>query len=134
MTEQNLSTEEFKHIDINLKNHHNHLHNKFFKNRKIGVDPEDIVEELFENTSEQEQVNYLYSAIIDGNQRVVDAIIECGNPDIFTEEIIEKIFYAVIDIAANQEPEKKKLLEKYAANFSEAAGIDLHIHHAETSE
>lgn len=121
------STEEFQYKDTSQKSSNDYLQNNFLKNRHIIIDHEDIIEELLIDKSDQEQINCLYSAVIDGNEQIIDAIIECGNPDIFTEEIMEKIYDAVINIAESQAPDKKKLLENQAMNFAETAGIEIYI-------
>lgn len=123
----NFTTEEFKYIDINIKNSDDHLHKGFFKNRKVGIDPEEIVEELFEGKTAQQQIYCLYSAIIDGDKRIVEAILECGDPDIFNQRIITKIFDTIIDIAEQQEPDQKELLKNRAIKFAKAAGAEFLI-------
>lgn len=122
-----LNSGEFQYLGETLKNSVDNLRNKFLRNRQAFIDPEEIAEEVLENKSAKEQLDILFSAVVSGKENVFEAIIEYGNPDIFSEEMIEKIFDAVIDLSAEMEPDTRESMEKNAQNFAESAGIDLRI-------
>jgi len=73
-------------------------------------------EELNEQMSEKldklppkQQLNELYSAVIDGDKERIARIVDVGNPEVFTKENMEKIANAAQKISATQEIAKKPL-------------------------
>ena len=91
-------------------------------------------EELDEQMSEKldklpakQQLNELYSAVIDGDKERIARIVDVGNPEVFTKENMEKIANAAQKISATQEIPKKTIIESGVKNLVKEAEINISV-------
>ena len=91
-------------------------------------------EELDEQMSEKldklpakQQLNELYSAVIDGDKERIARIVDVGNPEVFTKENMEKIANAAQKISATQEIAKKTIIEYGVKNLVKEAEINISV-------
>jgi hypothetical protein len=91
-------------------------------------------EELDEQMSEKldklpakQQLNELYSAVIDGDKERIARIVDVGNPEVFTKENMEKIANAAQKISATQEIAKKTIIESGVKNLVKEAEINISV-------
>jgi hypothetical protein len=87
---------------------------------------EAMVEKL-EKLSSKEQLNELYTAVIDGDKANIVRIIEVGNPEVFTKENMEKIASAAQNISATEEISKKTIIEAGVKHLAKEAEINISV-------
>jgi hypothetical protein len=87
---------------------------------------EAMVEKL-EKLSPQQQLNELYSAVIDGDKTRIARIIDVGNSEVFTKENMEKIASAAQKISATQDVSKKTIIEAGVKELAKEAKININV-------
>ena len=75
----------------------------------------------------KQQLNELYSAVIDGDKERISRIVDVGNPEVFTKENMEKIANAAQKISATQEIAKKTIIESGVKNLVKEAEINISV-------
>ncbi|MEA0970226.1 hypothetical protein Megvenef_00178 [Candidatus Megaera venefica] len=102
------------------------------KNDSGGIEGEE--EALDEQMSKKldklpakQQLNELYSAVIDGDKERISRIVDVGNPEVFTKENMEKIANAAQKISATQEIAKKTIIESGVKNLVKEAEINISV-------
>ena len=80
--------------------------------RRGAIAGNDDLESQLEMMSEQEQLDMLYSAVIDDDQKKISAIYNACDDEVFTPEAVTKVCEAAMKIAATQSSTKKVRIEK----------------------
>ena len=62
--------------------------------------------------SEQEQLDTLYSTVIDDDQKKISEIYNAHDHDVFTSEAIKRVYEATLKVAATQSSVKRLGLQK----------------------
>ncbi len=75
----------------------------------------------------KQQLNELYSAVIDGDKTKIARIVDVGNPEVFTKENMEKIANAAKEISATQEIAKKTIIESGVKSLVKEAEINISV-------
>ncbi len=97
--------------------------------RRNAVNPEEQaekIEHLLNNKNEQEQLNVLYSAVINGAANLVKNIIEHGNDQIFNKENCEKIYDAAKIVYEKSSVAQKVIIDKGLNTLSKEAELVKH--------
>ncbi len=76
---------------------------------------------------EKEQLNELYSAVIEGDKTKIARIVEVGNPKVFTTENMEKVANAAQKISATQGVAKKIIIETGVKNLVKEADLKISV-------
>lgn len=88
---------------------------------------EDKITSELEKLSAKDQLNKLYSAVIDGDKTKIAIIVEVGDQEVFTLENMQKIANAAQQVSASQGPVKKIMIESGLKVLAKEANIDLGI-------
>ena len=86
----------------------------------------EITKEL-KKLSEKEQLNKLYSAVIDGDKTKIGVIVKVGDHEVFTKSNMEKIANAAQQVSKGQGSAKKPIIESGLKVLAEKAKIDLGV-------
>jgi len=99
--------------------------------RQGGIeDTEELDEQMsekLEKLSSKQQLNELYSAVIDGDKERIARIVDVGNPEVFTPENMEKIANAAQKVSATQEIAKKTIIESGVKILAKEAEINIGV-------
>ena len=93
-------------------------------------DSEELDEQMSEKLDKlppKQQLNELYSAVIDGDKEKIARIVDVGNPEVFTKENMEKIANSAQKISATQEIAKKTIIESGVKNLVKEAEINISV-------
>ena len=93
-------------------------------------DSEELDEQMSEKLDKlppKQQLNELYSAVIDGDKERIVRIVDVGNPEVFTKENMEKIANSAQKISATQEIAKKTIIESGVKNLVKEAEINISV-------
>ena len=89
--------------------------------RRGAIAGDDDIESQLDSMAEQEQLDMLYSAVIDDDQKKISAIYSACDEDVFTPEAVTKVCEAAVKIAATQSSTKrlglKKLFRRWAVSL-----------------
>ena len=88
---------------------------------------EDKITSELEKLSAKDQLNKLYSAVIDGDKTKIAIIVEVGDQEVFTLENMQKIANAAQKVSASQGPVKKTMIESGLKVLAKEANIDLGV-------
>ena len=97
--------------------------------RRSGVEPDSLKTEIkdkFSNLPQKEQqLNYLYSAVIDGDKKKIEAIVDyVEKRDIFNKDDMAKVALAAQNKLANIEVPRKNMIEAGVTSLASKAGLE----------
>ncbi|MFK7968204.1 MAG: hypothetical protein AB8B68_03495 [Rickettsiaceae bacterium] len=96
--------------------------------KQMGKSKETPIEErLLKGASKKEQLNKLYSAVIDGDKTKIGVIVKVGDHEVFTKSNMEKIANAAQQVSKGQGSAKKPIIESGLKVLAEKAKIDLGV-------
>ena len=88
---------------------------------------DEAMSEKLDKLTAKQQLNELYSAVIDGDKTKIARIVDVGNPEVFTKENMEKIANAAKEISATQEIAKKTIIESGVKSLVKEAKISIGV-------
>ncbi len=94
--------------------------------RRSRISGETLEDEL-ESMSPQEQINTLYTAIIDDNQQKISDIYYACDEEVFTPDAIKKVCDAALKVAATQSGTKKIRIEKSVQTIGKEFDVELSV-------
>ena len=95
--------------------------------RRGAIAGDDDIESQLDSMTEQEQLDMLYSAVIDDDQKKISAIYNVCDEDVFTPEAVTKVCEAAVKIAATQSSTKKIRIEKAVQKVGSEFDVDVSV-------
>ena len=95
--------------------------------RRGGIAGEDDIESQLDSMSEEEQLDTLYSAVIDDDQKKISEICNVCDDDVFTPEAVKRVCEAAVKVAATQSSTKKIRIEKAVQKVGKEFDVDVSV-------
>ena len=95
--------------------------------RRGAISGDDDIESQLESMTEQEQLDTLYSAVVDDDQKKISAIYNVCDEDVFTPEAVKRVCEAAVKIAATQSSTKKIRIEKAVQKVGSEFDVDVSV-------